>query len=121
MNPPKSFKGRREGRIHLDRLLEICDRLLIHPFRCIQKCDLVLRLGMFGIEQFSAIIDPGQSAILAVGAAVQEPIVEDGDLKVKNTMRVTLSCDHRVIDGYTGTQYLLKLKSILEDPEEAIA
>ena len=80
----------------------------------------VSNLGMFGIEQFSAIIDPGQSAILAVGAAVEEPVIVNGEVKVKNTMRVTLSCDHRVIDGYTGTQYLLKLKSILEDPEKAI-
>jgi pyruvate dehydrogenase E2 component (dihydrolipoamide acetyltransferase) len=80
----------------------------------------VSNLGMFGIEQFSAIIDPGQSAILAVGAAVKEPVIVNGDVKVKNMMRVTLSCDHRVIDGYTGTQYLLKLKSILEDPEKAI-
>ncbi len=77
----------------------------------------VSNLGMFGIEQFSAIIDPGQSAILAVGAAVAEPVVEDGEIKTKNTMRVTLSCDHRAIDGYTGTQYLLRLKFILEAPE----
>jgi pyruvate dehydrogenase E2 component (dihydrolipoamide acetyltransferase) len=80
----------------------------------------VSNLGMFGIEQFSAIIDPGQSAILAVGAAVEEPVIVDGEVKAKNTMRVTLSCDHRVIDGYTGTQYLLKLKSILEDPDKSI-
>ena len=80
----------------------------------------VSNLGMFGIEQFSAIIDPGQSAILAVGAAVKEPVIEDGDVKVKNVMRVTLSCDHRVVDGYTGTQYLLKFKSILEHPDKAI-
>jgi len=80
----------------------------------------VSNLGMFGIERFSAIIDPGQSAILAVGAAVKEPVIENGETKVRNNMRVTLSCDHRVIDGYTGTQYLLKLKSILEDPEKAI-
>ncbi len=80
----------------------------------------VSNLGMFGIEHFSAIIDPGQSAILAVGAAVAEPIVDNGEVKVRNTMRVTLSCDHRVIDGYTGTQYLVKLRSILESPEGAI-
>ncbi len=80
----------------------------------------VSNLGMFGIEQFSAIIDPGQSAILAVGTAAAEPVIEDGEVKVRNTMRVTLSCDHRVIDGYTGAQYLLKLKSILEAPEGLI-
>ncbi len=80
----------------------------------------VSNLGMFGIEQFSAIIDPGQSAILAVGTAAAEPVIEDGEVKVRNTMRVTLSCDHRVIDGYTGAQYLLKLKSILEAPKGLI-
>jgi pyruvate dehydrogenase E2 component (dihydrolipoamide acetyltransferase) len=74
----------------------------------------VSNLGMFGIEQFSAIIDPGQSAILAVGAAVEEPFMDDGELDVRSVMRVTLSCDHRAIDGYTGAQYLLKLKTILE-------
>ncbi len=78
----------------------------------------VSNLGMFGIEQFSAIIDPGQSAILAVGATVKEPIIEDGEMKAADIMRVTLSCDHRVIDGYTGTQYLIKLKSILEAPPQ---
>ncbi len=76
----------------------------------------VSNLGMFGIEQFSAIVDPGQSAILAVGAAVEEPFMADGELDVRSVMRVTLSCDHRAIDGYTGAQYLLKLKSILEAP-----
>jgi pyruvate dehydrogenase E2 component (dihydrolipoamide acetyltransferase) len=77
----------------------------------------ISNLGMFGIEHFTAIIDPGQSAILAVGALAQEPVVLDGQLKPKNIMRVTLSCDHRVIDGYTGAQFLIKLKEVLEKPE----
>ncbi|MBI4830372.1 MAG: 2-oxo acid dehydrogenase subunit E2 [Candidatus Lindowbacteria bacterium] len=80
----------------------------------------VSNLGMFGIEQFSAIIDPGQSAILAVGAVISQPVVLDGQIETRQIMRVTLSCDHRAIDGYIGTQYLVKLKSILERPEEAI-
>ena len=80
----------------------------------------VSNLGMFGIEQFSAIVDPGQSAILAVGAAVEEPFMKDGELGVRSVMRVTLSCDHRAIDGYTGAQYLLKLKSILEEPNDKL-
>jgi pyruvate dehydrogenase E2 component (dihydrolipoamide acetyltransferase) len=77
----------------------------------------ISNLGMFGIDHFTAIIDPGQSAILAVGALVQEPVVVDGRVQPKNIMRVTLSCDHRVIDGYIGTQFLVKLKEILEKPE----
>ncbi len=80
----------------------------------------VSNLGMFGIEHFTAIIDPGQSAILAVGAVVKEPVFENDSVKARQTLRVTLSCDHRVVDGYTGTQFLIKLKSILEKPEEAI-
>jgi pyruvate dehydrogenase E2 component (dihydrolipoamide acetyltransferase) len=78
----------------------------------------ISNLGMFGIDHFTAIIDPGQSAILAVGALAPEPVVLDGQIKPKQVMRVTLSCDHRVIDGYVGTQFLVKLRDILEKPEE---
>ncbi|RJP25550.1 MAG: 2-oxo acid dehydrogenase subunit E2 [Candidatus Abyssobacteria bacterium SURF_5] len=77
----------------------------------------VSNLGMFGIDHFTAIIDPGQSAILAVGALAQEPVVVDGQVRPKNLMRVTLSCDHRVVDGYVGTQFLIKLRELLEKPE----
>lgn len=77
----------------------------------------VSNLGMLGIDHFSAIIDPGQSAILAVGALAQEPVVINGQIKPKNIMRVTLSCDHRVVDGYIGAQFLVKLREILEKPE----
>jgi pyruvate dehydrogenase E2 component (dihydrolipoamide acetyltransferase) len=80
----------------------------------------VSNLGMFGIEHFSAIIDPGQSAILAVGAVAKQPVAVDDRVEVKQIMRMTLSCDHRVVDGYTGTQYLVKLREILESPEKAI-
>lgn len=80
----------------------------------------VSNLGMFGIEHFTAIIDPGQSAILAVGAVAAEPIIDNGEVKTRHTMRVTLSCDHRVIDGYTGAQFLIQFRSILESPAEAI-
>jgi pyruvate dehydrogenase E2 component (dihydrolipoamide acetyltransferase) len=81
----------------------------------------VSNLGMFGIEQFSAIIDPGQSAILAVGAVANEPVALDIRIETRQMMRVTLSCDHRAIDGYIGAQYLVKLKSILEKPEWALS
>ncbi|GAB4350267.1 MAG: hypothetical protein Kow0099_33730 [Candidatus Abyssubacteria bacterium] len=77
----------------------------------------VSNLGMFGIEHFSAIIDPGQSAILAVGAVMKQPVAVDDRVEVKQLMRMTLSCDHRVVDGYTGTQYLVKLRDILEAPD----
>lgn len=76
----------------------------------------ISNLGMFGIEEFTAIINPPDSCILAVGAIVEKPIVKNGEIVVGNMMRVTLSCDHRVVDGATGTQFLQTLKGILEDP-----
>ena len=71
---------------------------------------------MFGIEEFTAIINPPNSCILAVGGIKQTPIVKDGNIKVGNIMKVTLSCDHRVVDGATGAAFLQTFKELLEDP-----
>ena len=76
----------------------------------------VSNLGMLGIVEFSAIINPPQAAILAVGALREMPVVVDGAVEVGMRMRVTLSCDHRVIDGAVGAHFLKTLKSILETP-----
>ncbi|TXB59404.1 pyruvate dehydrogenase complex dihydrolipoamide acetyltransferase [Phaeodactylibacter luteus] len=76
----------------------------------------ISNLGMFGIEEFTAIINPPDACILAVGGIIQKPIVKDGELAVGNMMKVTLSCDHRVVDGATGAQFLQTVKEILEDP-----
>jgi pyruvate dehydrogenase E2 component (dihydrolipoamide acetyltransferase) len=76
----------------------------------------ISNLGMFGIEEFSAIIVPPEAAILAVGAIQQVPVAEDGRVTVRPRMRVTLSCDHRVIDGATGARFLADLKKLLEAP-----
>lgn len=76
----------------------------------------VSNLGMYGIVEFVAIINPPQSAILAVGATREIPVVEGGQLTVGKRMRVTLSCDHRVIDGAQGAQFLATLKETLENP-----
>ncbi len=76
----------------------------------------VSNLGMFGIEEFTAIINPPDACILAVGAIVQKPIVVDGEIQVGSMMKVTLSCDHRVVDGAMGAQFLATLKGILENP-----
>lgn len=76
----------------------------------------ISNLGMFGIEEFTAIINPPDACILAVGAIIQKPVVKDGELAVGNMMKVTLSCDHRVVDGATGAQFLNTVKDILEDP-----
>jgi len=76
----------------------------------------VSNLGMFDVENFTAIINPPEGAILAVGAIVEKPVVENGQIVVGHTMKVTLSCDHRVIDGAVGAQFLQELKRILENP-----
>lgn len=76
----------------------------------------VSNLGMFGIEEFTAIINPPDAAILAVGAIRQEPAFVNGELRNTNKMKVTLSCDHRVVDGATGAKFLQTLKNLLENP-----
>ncbi len=76
----------------------------------------ISNLGMFGIEEFTAIINPPDACILAVGGIINKPIVKDGELVAGNMMKVTLSCDHRVVDGASGAKFLNTLKGILEDP-----
>ena len=76
----------------------------------------ISNLGMFGIDEFTAIINPPDACILAVGGIKQTPIVKDGQIMVGNIMKVTLSCDHRVVDGATGAAFLQTLKGLLEDP-----
>ncbi len=77
----------------------------------------ISNLGMFGIEQFTAIINPPASAILAVGATKRTPVVgDDGAITPRQRMKVTMSCDHRVIDGAVGAQFLQTLKQVLENP-----
>ncbi|MDX2249430.1 MAG: pyruvate dehydrogenase complex dihydrolipoamide acetyltransferase [Bacteroidia bacterium] len=76
----------------------------------------VSNLGMYGIEDFTAIINPPDACILAIGGIIQKPIVKDGQIVVGNMMKVTLSCDHRVVDGATGSEFLVTLKKYLEDP-----
>ena len=76
----------------------------------------VSNLGMMGIEEFSAVINPPEGAILAVGAVVEKPVVENGQVKIGYRCRMTLSCDHRVVDGATGARFLQTLQEILENP-----
>jgi len=76
----------------------------------------ISNLGMFGVDEFTAIINPPDSCILAISAIQQLPVVKDGQVKPGNVMKVTLSCDHRVVDGATGSAFLLTLKSLLEEP-----
>ncbi|HEX8391366.1 MAG TPA: 2-oxo acid dehydrogenase subunit E2, partial [Longimicrobium sp.] len=82
----------------------------------------ISNLGMFGIEEFTAIINPPEAAILAVGAIGPKVVVDDeGNMAIRQRMRMTLSCDHRVIDGATGAAFLQTLKQYLEDPMMMIA
>jgi pyruvate dehydrogenase E2 component (dihydrolipoamide acetyltransferase) len=76
----------------------------------------ISNLGMFGIEEFTAIINPPDSCILAVGGIAQVPVVKNGAIVPGNVMKVTLSCDHRVVDGATGSAFLQTLKGLLEEP-----
>jgi pyruvate dehydrogenase E2 component (dihydrolipoamide acetyltransferase) len=71
---------------------------------------------MMGIEEFSAVINPPEGAILAVGAVAEKPVVVKGQVDVGLRCRMTLSCDHRVVDGATGAKFLQTLKQILENP-----
>jgi pyruvate dehydrogenase E2 component (dihydrolipoamide acetyltransferase) len=76
----------------------------------------ISNLGMFGIDQFTAIINPPDSCILAVGGIAQVPVVKNGQVVPGNVMKVTMSCDHRSVDGATGSAFLQTLKSLLEEP-----
>ena len=71
---------------------------------------------MFGIEEFTAIINPNDSCILAVGGIKNTPVVKNGEIIPGNIMKVTMSCDHRLVDGATGAKFLKTLKELLEDP-----
>ena len=76
----------------------------------------ISNLGMFGIESFTSIVNPPNSVILSVGAIVEKPVVKDGQIVVGSTMKLTLACDHRVVDGLTGAKFLQSLKPLIENP-----
>ena len=76
----------------------------------------VSNLGMFGIDQFTAIINPPEAGILAIGGVEEKPVVVDGALEIRQRMRVTMSCDHRVIDGATGAKFLQTVRRYIENP-----
>ena len=76
----------------------------------------ISNLGMFGIDEFTAVINPPEGAILAAGAVTPKPVVHGNEIVVRQMMRVTMSCDHRVIDGATGAKFLRTFKKILENP-----
>lgn len=81
----------------------------------------ISNLGMFGIEEFTAIINAPDSCILAVGSIIEKPIVKNGTIVVGNMMKVTLSCDHRTVDGASGAMFLQTLRGMLENPTRMLA
>jgi pyruvate dehydrogenase E2 component (dihydrolipoamide acetyltransferase) len=92
----------------------------------LQQADLdggtftISNLGMFGIERFIAVLNPPQAAILAVGATEEKPVVVDGQVVVRQRMELTLTCDHRAVDGATGAEFLRDVKTFLEEPGLAL-
>jgi pyruvate dehydrogenase E2 component (dihydrolipoamide acetyltransferase) len=81
----------------------------------------ISNLGMFDIEEFTAIINQPDSCIMAVGTIEEKPIAKDGEVTTAPMMKVTLSCDHRVVDGATGARFLQTFKNYLEDPVRIIS
>ncbi|MGH6979390.1 MAG: dihydrolipoamide acetyltransferase family protein, partial [Brevundimonas sp.] len=81
----------------------------------------VSNLGMFGIKQFTSIINEPQGAIMSVGAGEQRPVVKNGQLTIATVMTVTVTCDHRVVDGATGARFLQAFKPLIEDPVTMLA
>ncbi len=78
----------------------------------------ISNLGAFGVEEFDAVINPPQGAILAVGAARPEPVDDDGAIRIVPVLHLSLSCDHRAIDGVDGARFLAALAELLENPEQ---
>ena len=76
----------------------------------------ISNMGMLPVEHFTAIINQPQGAILAVGAIKERPVARNGEVRIAHTMMVTLSCDHRIIDGVTGGQFVAEVKKLLENP-----
>jgi pyruvate dehydrogenase E2 component (dihydrolipoamide acetyltransferase) len=73
-------------------------------------------LGMYGIDEFTAVINPPAATIMAVGATVDKPVAIDGTIEIRPRMRVTLSCDHRAVDGAMGAEFLATFRNMLENP-----
>jgi pyruvate dehydrogenase E2 component (dihydrolipoamide acetyltransferase) len=110
-----------KGIIEIDReLKELIDKALnnqLTPSEYSGATFTISNLGSYGIEEFTAIINPPGSAILAIGKMGKEPTIVDGDkIEIRTLMTLTLSCDHRVIDGAVGAAFLKDLKDIMENP-----
>ncbi|NLO37272.1 MAG: 2-oxo acid dehydrogenase subunit E2 [Clostridiaceae bacterium] len=114
-------KGLLEIEKDLQELIQKARTNTLKPEEYSDATFTISSLGSFGIEEFTAIINPPGSAILAVGEIRKEPVVQpDDSIQVKQMMRLTLSCDHRVIDGAVGAAFLTDLRTLLEEPIRAL-
>ena len=111
--------GRKELRqisVEAHELIERAREKALQPEEYQNGTFSISNLGMFEIDQFTAIINPPEAGILAIGRTVEKPVVVSGEVQVRKRMRATMSCDHRVIDGASGAQFLDTFKAILENP-----
>jgi len=117
---PVIFDADRKTMVEISReakqLAELARSRRLTPEQYTGSTFSVSNLGMLGIDQFTAIINPPEAGILAIGAVEEKPVVVDGNITVRQRMRVTMSCDHRVIDGATGARFLQSLKRLIENP-----
>jgi len=111
-----NFKGLRQIGVETRDLSERARQRKLKPEEYTGSTFSISNLGMLGIDQFTAVINPPEAGILAVGAVTQVPVAEDGAVAVRRRMRATMSCDHRVIDGATGAKFLQTVKRMLENP-----
>ena len=111
--------GRKELRqisIEAHDLIERAREKALQPEEYQNGTFSISNLGMFEIDQFTAIINPPEAGILAIGRTIEKPVVVSGEVQVRKRMRATMSCDHRVIDGASGAEFLDTFKTILENP-----
>ena len=111
-----NLKGLAEISAEINDLAEKAKAKKLQPDEYTGATFSISNLGMMGIKEFTAIINPPEAGILAIGAATPTPVVRDGEVVIRSIMNVTMSCDHRVVDGATGARFLQTLKQMLESP-----
>jgi pyruvate dehydrogenase E2 component (dihydrolipoamide acetyltransferase) len=109
-------KGLRQISAELHDLIDRAREKKLAPEEYYGATFTISNLGMYGIDEFTAVINPPAATILAVGATVEKPVVVEGSVEVRKRMRVTLSCDHRAVDGAMGAEFLATFKAMLENP-----
>jgi len=116
-----NLKGFREISAEVKDLAAKARAKKLQPDQYIGATFSISNLGMFGIKEFTAIINPPEAGILAVGGAIPMPVVRNNEVTVRSIMNVTMSCDHRVVDGATGAKFLQTFKQMLEQPGMMLA